>query len=283
VIILNSGFDFVKKDVFLSFNFSVCKQFKQKYPEMSWIFGWNIQFWFDCFVFWILIAFGLHWIEERTAIFFSRQNSTVESEHLHKSNLSFVIQICILFSQILHQLWIFDFLIILDDLILIDNVIKYKENQCSFCGEKYVLLWIKVIFSVSDFFSDPLMSLPTSERTSKLLEKKIQKKKNLTTDQQRMTKRALVIIDVQNDFCEGGSLAVPKGSEIVEIINKMRHDKKWDLIVLTQDWHPKDHVSFAINNPGAALFSLQTLKDGTKQVMWPAHCSNFLYIFPLFL
>ncbi|KAJ5075578.1 pyrazinamidase/nicotinamidase [Anaeramoeba ignava] len=84
------------------------------------------------------------------------------------------------------------------------------------------------------------------------------------------TKRAFIIVDVQNDFIEGGSLAVPKGSEVVPVINSIRKKNKFDLIVLTQDWHPSDHSSFAVNN-NAELFSVKELETG-PQVMWPVHC-----------
>ena len=65
--------------------------------------------------------------------------------------------------------------------------------------------------------------------------------------------RALIIIDMQVDFCPGGALAVAGGDEIVAPINAMMDD--YDAVVLTQDWHPPDHSSFAGNHPGAAPFS----------------------------
>jgi nicotinamidase/pyrazinamidase len=64
-------------------------------------------------------------------------------------------------------------------------------------------------------------------------------------------KRALIIVDVQNDFCKGGSLAVNNGNDIIPIINKLREDKKWDLIVTSQDWHDPKHCSFHSNHPGS--------------------------------
>jgi len=85
-------------------------------------------------------------------------------------------------------------------------------------------------------------------------------------------KRALIIVDVQNDFCPGGSLAVDNGDSIIPVINQLRNQVNWDLIVLTQDYHPSDHVSFASNNKGATLFSTVKLEDGLDQVMWPNHC-----------
>lgn len=84
-------------------------------------------------------------------------------------------------------------------------------------------------------------------------------------------RRALIIVDVQNDFCETGALPVPQGSQIIPVINSLRETKKWDLVVLTKDWHPADHISFAVNN-NAKEFSTITLDDGTQQTMWPKHC-----------
>ena len=86
-----------------------------------------------------------------------------------------------------------------------------------------------------------------------------------------MARTALIIVDVQKDFCQGGALAVPNGDNVVPQINDLRDALKPDLVVLTQDWHPADHVSFA-DNHGAQLFSEMTLADGTKQIMWPRHC-----------
>ena len=85
-------------------------------------------------------------------------------------------------------------------------------------------------------------------------------------------KRALVIVDVQNDFCDGGALAVPSGNSVIPPLNALRALGGWDLIVLTQDWHPADHASFASNNPGTKLFSTVQLPIVGEQVMWPDHC-----------
>src|SRR5688500_7206929 len=86
-------------------------------------------------------------------------------------------------------------------------------------------------------------------------------------------KRALLIIDVQNDFCEGGALEVKHGSEIIPAINELKKDKKWDLIVFSQDYHPQDHCSFQTNNPGSTLFQPFLLeKSSVNQMMWPDHC-----------
>ena len=84
-------------------------------------------------------------------------------------------------------------------------------------------------------------------------------------------RKALVIVDVQNDFCEGGSLTVPKGDDVVPVFNELRRTGKWDLIVLTQDWHPTNHTSFAANH-NETVFNVITLDDGVQQVMWPTHC-----------
>ncbi|WIY26681.1 bifunctional nicotinamidase/pyrazinamidase [Parasedimentitalea psychrophila] len=80
---------------------------------------------------------------------------------------------------------------------------------------------------------------------------------------------ALIIIDVQNDFCPGGALAVPGGDEILPAINAMMAD--FDAVVLTQDWHPKGHSSFASSQDGKAPFDTTAMAYG-PQVLWPDHC-----------
>lgn len=81
--------------------------------------------------------------------------------------------------------------------------------------------------------------------------------------------RALIVIDMQVDFCPGGLLAVAGGDELVQPINTLMAD--YDSVVLTQDWHPADHLSFASNHPGAAPFSVTEMPYG-PQVLWPDHC-----------
>ncbi|KYR00003.1 nicotinamidase [Tieghemostelium lacteum] len=83
---------------------------------------------------------------------------------------------------------------------------------------------------------------------------------------------ALLIIDVQNDFMKGGSLEVSDANEILQPINSLRDKLKFDLVVLSQDYHPSNHISFASNHTGEKLFSTITLENGTEQVMWPDHC-----------
>ena len=80
---------------------------------------------------------------------------------------------------------------------------------------------------------------------------------------------ALIVIDVQNDFCPGGALAVAGGDEIIPRINALMSD--FAVTVLTQDWHPADHSSFAENHPGAVPFSQIDMPYGV-QTLWPAHC-----------
>jgi nicotinamidase/pyrazinamidase len=80
---------------------------------------------------------------------------------------------------------------------------------------------------------------------------------------------ALLVIDVQPDFCPGGALAVPGGGEIVPLINKLA--QRFETVLLTQDWHPASHISFAANHPGRAPFETTELPYGT-QVLWPTHC-----------
>lgn len=80
---------------------------------------------------------------------------------------------------------------------------------------------------------------------------------------------ALIVIDVQNDFCPGGALAVAEGDAIVPGINALMDG--FETVVLTQDWHPANHSSFAANHPGAEPFSLIDMAYG-PQVLWPVHC-----------
>ncbi|AUH32698.1 bifunctional nicotinamidase/pyrazinamidase [Paracoccus tegillarcae] len=80
---------------------------------------------------------------------------------------------------------------------------------------------------------------------------------------------ALIVVDMQNDFCPGGALAVAGGDEIVQPINRLMQN--FDAVILTQDWHPADHTSFAENHPGAEPFSVVEMPYG-QQVLWPAHC-----------
>jgi len=81
--------------------------------------------------------------------------------------------------------------------------------------------------------------------------------------------KALIVVDLQNDFVPGGSLAVPRGNEIIPLVNQIQ--EKFDLVVATQDWHPKNHLSFASNHPGKNVFDTIVL-GGTEQVLWPDHC-----------
>ena len=87
-------------------------------------------------------------------------------------------------------------------------------------------------------------------------------------------KTALIIVDMQNDFCKpNGSLAVNGSLDIIPLINQIRENPKFDYIVLTQDWHPQDHVSFGSNHPGKELFSNIIVPETQReQVMWPDHC-----------
>jgi nicotinamidase/pyrazinamidase len=80
---------------------------------------------------------------------------------------------------------------------------------------------------------------------------------------------ALILVDIQNDFCTGGALAVPHGDAVVTIANRLM--ALVDVVVATQDWHPADHGSFATNHPGRKPFDLGELA-GLPQVLWPAHC-----------
>lgn len=78
--------------------------------------------------------------------------------------------------------------------------------------------------------------------------------------------QALVVVDVQNDFLETGALPVPAASEVIPVINKIA--PLFDTVVFTQDWHPKNHISFASQHKGGRLYELVDVSYG-KQVLWP--------------
>lgn len=80
---------------------------------------------------------------------------------------------------------------------------------------------------------------------------------------------ALLLVDIQNDFCAGGALAVADGDAVVEVANAL--SPRFELVVATQDFHPASHLSFAVNHPGKQTYELIDL-DGLPQVLWPPHC-----------
>ena len=81
--------------------------------------------------------------------------------------------------------------------------------------------------------------------------------------------KALIVVDIQNDFLPGGALAVKDGDQIISTVNELMH--KFDLVVATQDWHPKDHGSFASNHNGRKAGDEIELY-GLNQILWPDHC-----------
>ena len=83
--------------------------------------------------------------------------------------------------------------------------------------------------------------------------------------------RALLLIDIQNDFLPGGRLAVPAGDEIIPLVNALQ--PRFDLVVATQDWHPAGHQSFASSHAGRVQFEQIDL-HGLPQVLWPDHCTQ---------
>lgn len=86
-------------------------------------------------------------------------------------------------------------------------------------------------------------------------------------------KKAVVLIDIQNDFLDGGALAVPFGNEVIPIANKLISMKpaQFDYAVASQDWHPRNHKSFASQHPGCVVGE-QIQLEGLKQTLWPDHC-----------
>jgi len=83
--------------------------------------------------------------------------------------------------------------------------------------------------------------------------------------------RALILVDIQNDFLPGGALSVSDGDVVIPVANRLIDSDAFDLIVATQDWHPADHLSFAANHPGKKVYDQIDLL-GLPQVLWPLHC-----------
>ena len=86
--------------------------------------------------------------------------------------------------------------------------------------------------------------------------------------------KTLVLVDIQNDFLKGGSLAVPEGEKIIKPINKII--KQYDLVIATKDWHPKNHISFASNHSDKKIGDIINV-NGIDQVLWPDHCIQNSY------
>ncbi len=86
--------------------------------------------------------------------------------------------------------------------------------------------------------------------------------------------KTLVLVDIQNDFLKGGSLAVPEGEKIIKPINKII--KEYDLVIATKDWHPKNHISFASNHLDKKIGDIINV-NGLDQVLWPDHCIQNSY------
>ena len=87
----------------------------------------------------------------------------------------------------------------------------------------------------------------------------------------RTQSKALIVVDVQNDFLPGGALAVPGGDAVIPVINDLIANGDYDFVVATQDWHPADHGSFATNHEGRAPGD-RIEWNGFDQVLWPVHC-----------
>jgi nicotinamidase/pyrazinamidase len=83
------------------------------------------------------------------------------------------------------------------------------------------------------------------------------------------TQTALLMVDLQNDFCPGGNLAVVEGDQTIVLANRLQ--PHFELVVATQDWHPADHLSFAVNHANRNVGEMISL-NGIPQILWPAHC-----------
>ncbi len=88
------------------------------------------------------------------------------------------------------------------------------------------------------------------------------------------TSDILIVVDIQNDFCSGGSLAVPGGEEIIPLVNRVA--RQFPHVILTQDWHPKGHLSFASSHAGMQPYQTVGLSYG-PQMLWPDHCIQDTY------
>lgn len=86
--------------------------------------------------------------------------------------------------------------------------------------------------------------------------------------------KALIIVDAQNDFCQGGSLEVKNSNSIFPFINNLIKEEEFTKIFITKDWHPKDHSSFAINN-GLKPFQTKFDSNGEIEYVWPVHCAQY--------
>ena len=84
-----------------------------------------------------------------------------------------------------------------------------------------------------------------------------------------MSMKALILVDIQNDFLPGGALAVPEGDKVIPVANELQ--SAFPLVVATQDWHPANHGSFAASHPGKNAFE-QIELNGLPQTLWPVHC-----------
>src|SRR4029453_8963057 len=81
--------------------------------------------------------------------------------------------------------------------------------------------------------------------------------------------KALIIVALQNDFLPGGALPVPRGHEVIPIANELQ--RRFELVLATQDWHPPDHGSFAANHPGKKP-GVRIMLEGIEKILWPVHC-----------
>jgi nicotinamidase/pyrazinamidase len=83
--------------------------------------------------------------------------------------------------------------------------------------------------------------------------------------------KALILVDIQNDFVPRGALPVKEGDQVVPVANRLAESRAFDFVVATQDWHPREHGSFAANHPGKEPGQVIDL-NGLRQVLWPVHC-----------
>jgi nicotinamidase/pyrazinamidase len=82
-------------------------------------------------------------------------------------------------------------------------------------------------------------------------------------------KRAIIMVDLQNDFCKSGNLEVPDGDAVIPLANQLQD--YFDYVIVSKDWHPENHMSFAVNHPNCQIGEVIPV-HGIQQILWPAHC-----------
>jgi nicotinamidase/pyrazinamidase len=155
---------------------------------------------------------------------------------------------------------------------------RYERTQLGSWTEKFFRLWCRnqwkreryaPSFHVDDANLDPKTWCRFPILSGGFERELRELREHIASESPGETETALLIVDLQNDFCPGGALAVPEGHEIVPLANRLM--EKFELILATQDWHPPGHGSFAASHPGRNPGD-EVLLGGIPQTLWPVHC-----------